>query len=374
MSNDYYNDTGTLENNTLARAPQVVAEFQTVEAGFDKLPGYRTLNENRIGYLADTGAADAYVVTFATAPIAYNAGLHINMKVATTNTGASTVNVNSLGVKAIKRADGTDVVAGDLTAGRIVSLIYDGTNFQLIAASNAELSTAVTAAQAAQTAAETAQTNAETAETNAAASAAAASTSETNAAASEAAAAQSAIDAAGAVGGVKVSSNDTTPGDLETKLIAGTHVVMATANDGANETRSVSVTISGNADGAINMLDYEFTRPKLKDYAETLVTANTGTAYTADLENGNVLDLTLTGNCTFTFSNPPASGTAGAFTMILTQDGTGSRTVTWPASVEWAGGTAPTITATAGGTDVFTFITVDGGTTWRGFTAGQDFS
>lgn len=150
--------------------------------------------------------------------------------------------------------------------------------------------------------------------------------------------------------------------------------------------------LSGNASGAIDMngfaitlhgvtlsaavagADQEVARVKLKDYAETLVTANTGTTYTVDLEDGNVLDLTLTGNCTFTFSNPPASGIAGAFTMILTQDGTGSRSVTWPASVEWAGGSAPTITATAGGTDVFTFITVDGGTTWRGFTAGQDFS
>lgn len=162
-----------------------------------------------------------------------------------------------------------------------------------------------------------------------------------------------------------------------------------------------AATLAGNATGAIDMVGYTFTadsmtavaltvttltlagavagadqevaRVKLKDYAETLVTANTGTAYTVDLENSNVLDLTLTGNCTFTFSNPPASGTAGAFTMILTQDGTGSRTVTWPASVEWAASTAPTITATAGGTDVFTFITVDGGTTWRGFTGGQAF-
>ena len=126
--------------------------------------------------------------------------------------------------------------------------------------------------------------------------------------------------------------------------------------------------------GAVSVEDNEVTRPKLKDYSETTVVANTGTTYTIDLENGNVFNLTLTGNCTYTFNNPPASGSAGAFTLIQNQDGTGSRTVTWPASVEWAGGSAPTITSTLSSTDVFTFITTDGGTTWYGFTGGQDFS
>jgi hypothetical protein len=128
------------------------------------------------------------------------------------------------------------------------------------------------------------------------------------------------------------------------------------------------------AGGEFAVEDLEVTRPKLKDYSETTVIANTSTTYTIDLESGNVFNLTLTGNCTYTFSNPPASGSAGAFTLIQNQDGTGSRTVTWPASVEWAGGSAPTITSTASSTDVFTFITTDGGTTWYGFTGGQDFS
>jgi hypothetical protein len=130
------------------------------------------------------------------------------------------------------------------------------------------------------------------------------------------------------------------------------------------------VTLSGVVSGN----DQEMNRVKLKDYSETTVIANTGATYTIDLESGNVFNLTLTGDCTYTFSNPPASGSAGAFTLIQNQDGTGSRTVTWPASVEWAAGSAPTITSTASSTDVFTFITTDGGTTWYGFTGGQDFS
>lgn len=122
----------------------------------------------------------------------------------------------------------------------------------------------------------------------------------------------------------------------------------------------------------IDMDDKILQKPVLKDYGETLVVANSSTAYTIDLTSGNAFKITLTGNCTFTFSNPPASGTGGSFTLILPQDGTGSRTVTWPTSVKWAGGTAPTLTTTASAVDIFAFVTTDGGTTWYGFTGGLD--
>jgi len=116
-----------------------------------------------------------------------------------------------------------------------------------------------------------------------------------------------------------------------------------------------------------------FSETEFKDYSESTVSANTSTSYTIDLTNANVYDLTLTGNCTFIFSGSPTSGKAGSFTLILTQDGTGSRTATWPASVDWAGGTAPTLTTTATtGVDVLTFVTTDGGTTWWGFLSGGD--
>jgi hypothetical protein len=127
--------------------------------------------------------------------------------------------------------------------------------------------------------------------------------------------------------------------------------------------------------GAQSLADNVIERPELKDYAETQVAASSSTAYTADLTNGNVFYLTMTGNCTLTLSNPPATGKGGAVTFILVQDGTGSRTVTWPASVKWAGGAAPTLTTTATtGTDIITLITRDAGTKWFGFPAGLDFS
>ena len=96
--------------------------------------------------------------------------------------------------------------------------------------------------------------------------------------------------------------------------------------------------------------------------------ALSGTTPTVDCEAGNNFALSTTGNTTFTFSNPPASGTAYGFTLKVTAGG--AHTLTWPASVDWPGGTAPDAPA-SGETDVYVFYTVDGGTTWYGFTAGQ---
>ncbi len=126
---------------------------------------------------------------------------------------------------------------------------------------------------------------------------------------------------------------------------------------------------------ALDANDQLVSKPILKDYAEEVDTEGTsGSTYTIDITNGNVHDVTLSANCTFTFSNPIASGDSTAFTLILRQDGTGSRTATWPASVDWPGATAPTLSTGAADVDVFAFMTVDGGTTWLGFTAGQDLS
>ncbi len=112
---------------------------------------------------------------------------------------------------------------------------------------------------------------------------------------------------------------------------------------------------------------------QVQDYTEINTAASTGTSYTINIANGNVFSLTLTGNVTFSFSNVPASN-ASSITVFLIQDGTGSRTATWPGSVIWPGGTTPTLTTTAGHVDVVTMITTNAGTTWRAFTAGLNFS
>lgn len=111
----------------------------------------------------------------------------------------------------------------------------------------------------------------------------------------------------------------------------------------------------------------------LLDYTESDSSPSSSSgAITFDIDVGNIFDVTLTENITsITFSNVPGTGCVN-IVLVLTQDATGSRTVTWPASVKWHGGTAPTLTTTGNAVDIITMFTIDGGTTWYAFTSGQD--
>ena len=123
--------------------------------------------------------------------------------------------------------------------------------------------------------------------------------------------------------------------------------------------------------GYINFGDEQAIRPEIKDYAETVnALGDTGGGTDAiDISAGNVVSATVsTATTEFTFTNPSATGKSCSFTLILTNGG--SQTVTWPTSVDWPGGTAPSLTAS--GLDVLVFTTVDAGTIWYGFAAGLD--
>jgi len=110
-----------------------------------------------------------------------------------------------------------------------------------------------------------------------------------------------------------------------------------------------------------------------KNYAETInVVGNTGTAATINIANGNFVTATLTGNCTFTFTTGVASN-AVSFTLFLTNDATPSRVITWPGTVVWPGGTTPTRTTTASKSDIYTFFTLNNGTTWYGNIAQYNY-
>jgi hypothetical protein len=120
--------------------------------------------------------------------------------------------------------------------------------------------------------------------------------------------------------------------------------------------------------------DVDITGELIADsYNETYAAVTSSSnATTVDCEAGNSFSHTLTENTTFTFSNPPASGTAYTMSIEIIQDASASGyTVTWPASVDWPAATAPTLTATASAVDVFVFTTRDGGSNWLGFVAGQ---
>jgi hypothetical protein len=162
-----------------------------------------------------------------------------------------------------------------------------------------------------------------------------------------------AIDAAVDVGvdgtGVDVSFHSGTAGDL----------MLWDASDKALEF----------TDSKITMGDNLIETPEFIDYAESVnvVGGTGGGTQDFDIALGNVHTATVdTSANTFTFGNPSATGKSCSFTLILTNGA--SQTVAWPASVDWAGGTAPTLTAA--GVDILTFMTIDAGTIWYGFLAG----
>jgi ABC-type amino acid transport system permease subunit len=123
--------------------------------------------------------------------------------------------------------------------------------------------------------------------------------------------------------------------------------------------------------GAVTGGDQTITAVNLKDYGEvTNALGDLGGGTDAiDLPAGNSVSATVsTGTQTFTFTNPTASDEGCGFTLVLTNGG--SQTVNWPSTVDWAGGTAPTLTAS--GVDILTFWSIDGGTIWHGMAASTD--
>jgi len=90
--------------------------------------------------------------------------------------------------------------------------------------------------------------------------------------------------------------------------------------------------------------------------------ALSGTSPAPDADNAGGFSLSTTGNTTFTFGGV-TSGRAVGFVLQITAGGT--HTITWPSSVDWAGGTAPDAPA-SGESNLYVFYTRDGGTNWIG--------
>lgn len=111
-----------------------------------------------------------------------------------------------------------------------------------------------------------------------------------------------------------------------------------------------------------------FTNGYTEEVLSTTISAST---YTIDLVNGSIQYLTL-GNASITFTFPAAT-TGRSLMLVLKQDAGGSRAVTWPVSVKWAGASTPTLTSTASRSDVFSFTCIDG-SSWIGIVVGQNYT
>jgi hypothetical protein len=107
--------------------------------------------------------------------------------------------------------------------------------------------------------------------------------------------------------------------------------------------------------------------PKLQAYQETVTTIGTVVGATnINCALSNIFDITLgAASVTFTFTNPPASGTAQPITIILRQDATGSRLATFT-NAKYTDSNLPVLSTGSNQVDVLTFFTVNGGAFWFG--------
>ncbi len=90
----------------------------------------RVVQQGSLNYASVSGTADAIALSLAPAPSAYSAGMIVNFKVQSPNTGPVTLDVNGLGPVTIKKSVINDLGSGDFQIGQMVSVIHDGTHFQ----------------------------------------------------------------------------------------------------------------------------------------------------------------------------------------------------------------------------------------------------
>ncbi len=124
---------GAITNGAVPDASKVNGELAWIEsraADAGALAGETF--QGPINYAADTGAANAYVITLAPALTSLVTGQEVTFKAVNANTGASTLNVNGLGVRNILKFGNVALVAGDVIAGAVVVVRYDGTAWQLV--------------------------------------------------------------------------------------------------------------------------------------------------------------------------------------------------------------------------------------------------
>jgi hypothetical protein len=125
--------------------------------------------------------------------------------------------------------------------------------------------------------------------------------------------------------------------------------------------------------GPLDMAGFEITEPVLTAAGELEVENSAATgAVDLDYAEGNVHTLTLVGDTTLSFINAPPTGVAAALTIVLEQDVTGGHTVTWPGSLLWAGGAAPTLSSAGGSVDVVVAVRL--ADLWLGGVYGVGFA
>ncbi len=110
-----------------------------------------------------------------------------------------------------------------------------------------------------------------------------------------------------------------------------------------------------------------------KSTKDFIASSTTGGSISVDLSTSNWFKYILSSSAVFTFVNAPSDGLAKTFSLVLIQDGTGGRTITFANTIYWSGGSIPPATTGASSRDLWTFTSYDGGSTYVGTLAVKDF-
>lgn len=239
MTNSYFNYTDPVQPGDRIESNKYNGDFGAIARAFDTLPSPDELATNTSNYAVSTGTGTAYSVNLPSfdESFGYLDGMQVIMKAHVTNTGSATLSING-GTPVVIRnrntgsaGNGYALVAGDLAAGVIYSIRYDGTEFQVVNSVAGALTSAQTAASTATSAASSA---------TASASAAAGSASAANA--SAASAAQSATSASGSASTATTAATNATTAATNAANSASAAAGSATSASGSASAASGSAT------------------------------------------------------------------------------------------------------------------------------------
>lgn len=90
------------------------------------------IQDSAFTYLTSPSGTNTMTATAALGMSAYVTGQRFFFVAPSTNTGACTLNINSIGSKAITKQGTTALAAGDIQSGAVVQVVYDGTQFQMV--------------------------------------------------------------------------------------------------------------------------------------------------------------------------------------------------------------------------------------------------
>lgn len=366
-------------------------------------------------YAADGGSTDAYAITLSPVPSSYTTGTHYRFKANTANTGACTLNVNSLGAKTIKKVQGgitTDLADNDIRAGQFVDVVYDGTNFQMQsnlgnAASGGGPTINATDGRIPYRSSSTAFSDSQLIRHSLYHMARQDSSftggnnrifdwyysSNDNAASPSSYNRVRLENSAGGDWYLRVQTTGDTPhfhigpatdtrlylrnNDTDRAFVNSTglhsngdgvydlgeaasnrwgNIYAATSISSANVKfagSSETITVGPKSGG--NVTQVNFQRSKANAWLDTAQAPGIGGgSATWNLNNGGLIRQTMSANIT---SAPTVSNaqTDQELEIQIIQDATGSRTMTWPSNFKFAGATAPTLTTTANRRDIFRF-------------------